>query len=353
MEFGLTFFPTVGPGDKPAQTYFDECLQVVELADALGYHHIKTVEHYFFSYGGYSPDPVTFLAAAAARSTTVRVGTSAVIPAFTHPLKLAGKLAMLDNISHGRLDVAFGRGFLPDEFAAFGVPMDESRTRFIEGIEACKRLWMEENARWAGEHYRFGPVTLLPRPAQLPHPPVFITSARSPESCEEAGSRGYHLQTVPGVLSTKQLQDRIATHRNAWLAAGHAEEPRVHFSYPCVVAEDRAEARRLAKRDDEHNTAAISEAVQAWGKTSSAAYPGYDKLANVAKRATFEEKLAANKLFAGTPDEIIGQLEQIVDQFGAGITVSLGIHSGHLTLAQTQRSVRLFAEHVMPKFQVG
>lgn len=351
MDFGLTFFPTVGPADKPAQTYFDECLRLVELADALGYHHVKTVEHYFFAYGGYSPDPVTFLAAAAARSRRVRVGTSAVIPAFTHPLKLAGKLAMLDNISHGRLDVAFGRGFLPDEFTAFGVSMDESRARFIEGIEACKRLWSEENVVWESEHYRFGPVTLLPRPAQLPHPPVFITSARSSESCAEAGTRGYHLQTVPGVLSKDDLRDRIATHRDAWSAAGHQDVPRVHFSYPCVLAEDTAEAHRLAKLDDARNTAAITTAVQSWGSTSSTAYPGYEKLADTAKRATFEDKLAANKLLAGTPDDVIGQLAEIVEWFGDGITISLGIHSGHLDLAQTERSMRLFAEHVMPKFQ--
>lgn len=354
MDFGVTFFPTVGPADKSARVYFDECLQLAELADVLGYRHVKTVEHYFFSYGGYSPDPVTFLAAAAARTSRVRVGTSAVIPAFTHPVKLAGKLAMLDNISHGRLDVAFGRGFLPDEFGAFGVSMDESRGRFIEGIESCKRLWSEEDMVWRGEFFRFGPLTLLPRPVQQPHPPVYVTSVRSPESCAEAGRRGYHLQTVPGVLSTADLQSRLATYHRAWGDAGHQPgAERVHFSYPCVVAEDSAEARRLAELDDERNSAAIGTAVEAWKRTNSTQYPGYEKLADKSKRASFEEKLRENKLLAGTPDEVVGQLEEIVDLFGTDITISLGIHSGHLDIAQTERSMSLFAEYVMPKFPTG
>lgn len=225
----------------------------------LGFHHVKTVEHYFFAYGGYSPDPVTFLAAVAARTTRVRVGTAAVIPAFTHPVKLAAKLSMLDNISGGRLDVAFGRGFLPDEFRAFGVALDDSRARFLEGIEACRRLWTEVDVVWEGTFHRFGPVTLLPRPAQRPHPPLYVTSARSAESCAEAGRRGLLLQTVPGVLRTEELQERLAVHREAWLTAGHG--PAVgqpHFSYPCVIAEDGDEARRLAALDDQRNSAALA-----------------------------------------------------------------------------------------------
>lgn len=180
MEFGINFFPTVGPEEKPADVYFDEALRLVELAEELGYDHIKTVEHYFFKYGGYSPDPVTFLAAAAARTSRIKLVTGAVIPAFTHPLKLAGKLAMLDNISKGRLQVGFGRAFLPDEFDAFELAMDESRPRFLDGLRACQKLWSEENVVWDSEFHKFGPVTLLPRPYQRPHPRILVARPSRP-----------------------------------------------------------------------------------------------------------------------------------------------------------------------------
>jgi hypothetical protein len=64
MEFGIQFFPCVGPRDVPAAKYFADVLALSELADELGYHHVRMVEHYFHPYGGYSPNPLLFLAAA-------------------------------------------------------------------------------------------------------------------------------------------------------------------------------------------------------------------------------------------------------------------------------------------------
>ncbi|MBL3669864.1 LLM class flavin-dependent oxidoreductase [Streptomyces sp. M2CJ-2] len=350
MKFGIVFFPTVGPGDKSAEQYFDECLRLVDLAEELELLHVKMVEHYFFAYGGYSPDPTTFLAAAAGRTRNLRLGTSATIPAFQHPVKLAGKLAMLDNISKGRLDAALGRAFLPDEFKAFGVPMDESQDRFKEGVQAIKRLWTEEDVVFEGRFHQFGPVTLLPRPVQRPHPPVFVTTARSAESCAAAGRDGHHLQTVPNVMSTEELQNRLDVYRSERIAAGHAPgSEQIHFSYPCVVAADDETARRMGRYDDDRNTAAIHEAVAAWGSTTSSAYPGYEKLFEATGRSHFEEKMAARKLLIGSPDQVRADLEQIAEWFGDDIVISLGVHSGHLSFEQAATTMRLMAEDVIPK----
>ena len=86
MEFGLQFFPDVGPDVKPADIYFAESLKLCGLVDALGYGHIRTVEHYFEPYGGYSPNPIVFLSAAAMASRRARLVTGAVLPVFTLPL---------------------------------------------------------------------------------------------------------------------------------------------------------------------------------------------------------------------------------------------------------------------------
>jgi alkanesulfonate monooxygenase SsuD/methylene tetrahydromethanopterin reductase-like flavin-dependent oxidoreductase (luciferase family) len=134
MEFGFNFFPDVSPQVKSGQQYFREALNLVELGECYGYTHVRTVEHYFQAYGGYSPNPIVFLAAAAQRTHTMRLVTGAVLPVFNNPLKLAGELGMLDAISNGRLDIGVARAFLPLEYAAFGVSMDESRERFEEGF---------------------------------------------------------------------------------------------------------------------------------------------------------------------------------------------------------------------------
>lgn len=186
MEFGINFFPVVDPESKGAAQYYEESLRLVEAAEAAGFAHVQTVEHYCSPYGGYSPDPVLFLTAAAMRTSRIRLITGAVIAAFEHPVKLASRLAVLDNLSRGRLDVGFGRGFLPREFDLFGFSMDESRARFQEGIEACRRLWSETDVVWDGKFHSFGPVTLSPRPYSAPHPRIYVASASTPDSCAAA-----------------------------------------------------------------------------------------------------------------------------------------------------------------------
>src|SRR6185312_8833859 len=134
MQFGVQFFPDVRPEEKSAEQYFQEALDLAEEADRLGYSHIRQVEHYFHPYGGYSPNPIVFLAAAAQRTRQAPLVTGAVLPAFNNPLKLAGEIGMLDALSGGRLDAGFARAFLPHEFRTFGVSLDDSRKRFAEGV---------------------------------------------------------------------------------------------------------------------------------------------------------------------------------------------------------------------------
>lgn len=350
MEFGINFFPTVGPDDKDAADYFEESLNLVELAEELGFDHVKTVEHYFFKYGGYSPDPVTFLTAAAARTSRIKLVTGAVIPAFTHPLKLAGKLAMLDNISRGRLQVGFGRAFLPDEFDAFGIDMDESRARFEEGLRACQKLWSEEDVVWNGSFHSFGPVTLLPRPYQRPHPPILVATAKTPSSCEQAGREGHGLMMVPSINKREVVQDMLGLYRKAWADAGHPGEGEVHMSYNCYLSEDPAEAKAKGKEYSQRSNLVMRDAVAAWGERRSQVYAGYEKVVENIARADFDRSLAENKVLVGTPDEVTERLQTIREWYG-DIAISLQVISGNPTHEESARSMRLFAEQVIPHFR--
>ncbi|GAB7104188.1 LLM class flavin-dependent oxidoreductase [Streptomyces phaeofaciens JCM 4814] len=351
MEFGINFFPTVGPDDKPADQYFDEALRLAELAEELGYDHVKTVEHYFFEYGGYSPDPVTFLAAVAARTSRVKLVTGAVIPAFTHPVKLAGKLAMLDNISHGRLQVGFGRAFLPDEFDAFQLPMDESRPRFLDGLRACQKLWAEENVVWDSEFHSFGPVTLLPRPYQRPHPRILVAAAITPSSCEQAGRDGHGLLLVPSISKREKVQEMLTLYRKAYAEAGHpAGGDEVHLSYGCYLSEDPAEARTKGREYARRTNAVMVDAVAAWGTRRSEGYAGYESIVDKINKADFDKSLTENKTLVGSPEEVTERLRTIREWFG-DVTISLQLISGNPTYEESARSARLFAEQVMPNFR--
>ena len=197
MQVGIQFFPDIGPAEKSARDYWQEALQLVALCDRYGYSHVRTVEHYFHPYGGYSPNPVVFLAAAAQLTKQARLVTGAVLPAFNNPLKLAGELAMLDALCDGRLDIGFARAFLPHEFARFGVALDESRARFDEGMEQVRLLLEQEVATHKGRFHSFEKLTSLPRPTQRPRPPFYVAALATRESFERAGTAGHGIMAIP------------------------------------------------------------------------------------------------------------------------------------------------------------
>src|SRR2546428_6713400 len=220
MKFGLNFFPSFRPSDLSTAAYFDQVLRMCERADQLGYRSVKAVEHYFHDYGGQTPNPVVLLSAIAARTRRLRLITGAVIPSFNHPVKLAGELAMLDNVSGGRLDVGFGRAFIPKEFEVFGVSMDESRARFEEGLAIVKRLWTEDRVSYDGKFHRFRDVHLKPRPVQKPHPPIWVATVASIESFIWAGRHGYNVMIVPYVGGIEKVRGMGRAYRQARREAG-------------------------------------------------------------------------------------------------------------------------------------
>jgi alkanesulfonate monooxygenase SsuD/methylene tetrahydromethanopterin reductase-like flavin-dependent oxidoreductase (luciferase family) len=351
VEFGINFFPVVDPESKGPAQYYEESLRLVEAAEANGFTHVQTVEHYCTPYGGYSPDPVLFLTAAAMRTTKIRLVTGAVIAAFEHPVKLAARLAVLDNLARGRLDVGFGRAFLPREFDMFKVSMDESRARFQEGIEACKRLWTESDVKWEGKFHSFGPVTLQPRPYSTPHPRVYVASASTPDSCAAAGRDGHGVQVVPSVVTPERLREMVARYRDGWAEGGHTEPaPPVQIKYTAYVADDRDTAMTMADTWERNYIAKMTEEVAAWADIRSADYPGYETFAEKVKKYSLDKALADNKVLVGTPDEVAAQLETIRGWFGSDISVSLQFNPGAMPEEQSRHSFDLFVRHVMPKF---
>ena len=276
MEFGVQFFPAVGPEQKPADQYWREALELTRLAEELGFANVRTVEHYFLSYGGYSPDPLIFLSAAAAVTRSIRLVTGAVLPVFNNPLKLAGQIGMVDAISGGRLEVGFARAFLPHEFVRFGIAMDESRARFDEGLEQVRRLLEEERVTREGRFHSFEDVTSLPRPTQKPRPPFWIAALSTRESFENAGRLGHHLMGIP--LAGAQMASLLQVYRDAW--RGRTSRPRQgDAGVPHVLRVDPREAAAVAREPLNQYLKSIVNAASGWmSGVSSRDYPNYQKM---------------------------------------------------------------------------
>jgi alkanesulfonate monooxygenase SsuD/methylene tetrahydromethanopterin reductase-like flavin-dependent oxidoreductase (luciferase family) len=348
MRCGLNFFPSCHPEYKSGEVYFQEALELCALADTLGYATVKTVEHYFRAYGGYSPSPLLFLSAAAQRTRHIRLVTGAVIPAFNHPLKLAAELAMVDCISGGRLDAGFARAFLPHEFEAFEVSMEESRPRFEEGIAVIKRLWTEQCVTFEGRFHRFKDVTLLPRPVQKPHPPILVAAISTPESFIWAGEQGYGLMFVPYLSDFADLAQKIALYRRTYRAAMQGREsPPPSMALHLYMTASTANARREAKPHIEQYMAIFRDSAAAWTGRQSSQYRGYELIQQALQALTYDRVIAEGRALIGDPNTVVEQLRHMREQFGP-IQPEMQVMFGDMDYAQARRSVELFGREVLP-----
>jgi alkanesulfonate monooxygenase SsuD/methylene tetrahydromethanopterin reductase-like flavin-dependent oxidoreductase (luciferase family) len=352
MEFGVQFFPDVKPEEKSGAEYFQDALALAEEADALGFTHIRIVEHYFHHYGGYSPNPMLFLAAAAQKSRRARLVTGAVLPAFNHPLKLAGEIGMLDAISAGRLDVGFARAFLPHEFRRFGRSADESMARFREGIEQVDLLLRSENVTHHGRFHDIVNTTSLPRPTQRPRPKFYVAALNTPESFAFAGEKGYAIMAIP--LGGGRMRPLIDAYRDARARAGHAGAGEVMLAFHMYCAEDGERARAYASPLLDRYLHSLVDAASDWldGRTS-ADYPGYDKIIARLGQSNAASQIATGAAWIGSPDEVAAQITRCRQAFGEFEHASLQVNFNTMPLEPAQGSLRLFARAVLPRFSAG
>lgn len=350
MDIGLAFFPDVDEQEKAAAPYFADALDFVDLADGLGFHHVRIVEHYFRRYGGYSPNPMLFLAAAAQRSRHLRLVTGAVIPAFNHPLKIAGEIGMLDAISGGRAEIGFARAFLPHEFQRFGVSMDESRARFAEGVGIVRDLLTREEVAHDGQFHRFPATTSLPRPTQQPAPPFWIAALTTTESFQMAGELGYGIMAQPVV--PESLRQNLDVYRTAWADAGHPGDGRVMLAFHMYCDEDGEAARDFAREPINHYLHLLAEAASEWiTGPQSADYAGYDKMIAKLKESSFDELHERGSSLVGSPDEIIDTVRAYHEACGGFEVASMQFYFSNMRTDLARASLELFAAKVLPTLQ--
>lgn len=348
MQVGIQFFPDVGPEQKSARDYWQEALKLVALVDRYHYCHVRTVEHYFKPYGGYSPNPVVFLAAAAQITKKARLVTGAVLPAFNNPLKLAGELAMLDALCDGRLDIGFARAFLPHEFAAFGVRLDDSRARFDEGMEQVRLLLAHEVASHAGRFRSFSGITSLPRPTQRPHPPFYVAALGTPESFERAGALGYGIMAIP--MAGGAMRDLIGRYRQARARASHPGRGAVMLAFHMFCHDNQAEAEALARDRINRYLASLVEAASDWrAGVASADYANYDKVIEALARENFDTQVAKCAAWVGAPDRILEIIHSYNDQVGGFDIASVQVNFNDMPFEAAAASMRLFGDKVLPR----
>jgi alkanesulfonate monooxygenase SsuD/methylene tetrahydromethanopterin reductase-like flavin-dependent oxidoreductase (luciferase family) len=281
------------------------------------------------------------------KTSKAKLVTGAVLPAFNHPLKVAGELGMLDAITGGRLEVGFGRAFLPHEFAHFRVSLDESRARFEEGMEQVRLLLEEENVTAQGQFHSFENVTSLPRPTQKPRPPFWVASVATPESFTKAGRAGYGMMAIP--LGGGQMADLLGHYREAWKSAGHPGQGQVMLAFHMFCHQDSVRANEISHDPLNRYLRTLGEAASGWLEgTTSKDYPGYRRMIESLAEETFETQVAKGAAWIGNPQELIEQIKDYDKAVGGFDSASMQVNFNTISLEDAEDSMRLFSAEVMP-----
>lgn len=186
------------------------------IAESLGYESFWLPESHFVADA--IPDPLMLLAAVAANTNRLRLGTTSYLVPLRNPLQAAEQVAVLDRLSNGRVILGVGRGYASAMLRAFDVAPREKRARFERNLEAMVRAWKGE-AMQPGNGGE--PVVLDPLPVQKPHPPVWV-AAFGPKALTQAGRLGLPYLASP-METLQNLAANFALHGEAARAAGHGE----------------------------------------------------------------------------------------------------------------------------------
>src|SRR5882672_11004726 len=217
MRFGWL---TLGHSPSPEGDYAAIHEQVAQacFAEAAGFDGIWLTEHNFTGESVYC-DPIPFASVVAARTSRIRIGFAVIQLALRHPIRLATQLALLDNLSGGRLDVGVGHGtnYNEYEFVGYGLRSDDSRERMEETLDVLVRAWTEAPLVHHGKFYQLRLPELRPRPRQRPHPPIW-RSVSSGNSVRECGRLGAPLLTARIPLA--RVPERLALYEAGLAESG-------------------------------------------------------------------------------------------------------------------------------------
>jgi alkanesulfonate monooxygenase SsuD/methylene tetrahydromethanopterin reductase-like flavin-dependent oxidoreductase (luciferase family) len=373
MRFSV-FHNLGAPGDLDRYAdYMDDAREFARAAEAAGFWSIWYTEHHFGHEGiEITPNPILMSADIAARTSTIRIGQAASIITFWHPLRLAEDLAMLDQLSRGRLEIGIGRGLYGREalnLNPIADPRNEQQNRalFEETLDVMVQAWSEEFFSHQGRFYEFpqpgvrwnhplsppdprftderGMLTKMsvsPRPFQRPHPPLWmvIDTPRSISWAAEQGIQG--LFWMPPLSSLRQRFELYRSTREE--ATGQPVRPGegIALVRDCYVAPTMAQARR----EFEEAVMTSYRWILHWRGTRNLLETGEDPEAPL--DLSYDVIHPRNQL-VGTPDYVAEKIEELRSELGLEHLVLWTTHPG-LPHDRAMRSLDLFASDVMPRF---
>ncbi|HEY8514136.1 MAG TPA: LLM class flavin-dependent oxidoreductase [Candidatus Binatia bacterium] len=375
MKFDLLYeLQTPKPHDERSEyRCYHEAIEQIELADRLGFDTVWFVEHHFLTEFAHSSAPEVFLGALSQRTKRIRLGHGVTLlpHKFNHPIRVAERVAALDILSGGRVEFGTGRSSQYEQ-AGFEIETERSRAMWQEALEMIPRMWTEEVFEHRGEFVSVPPRSIIPKPIQKPHPPIWM-AATSPEGWEIAGRNGIGILGLTIFVRIPQLAERVRAYRKALEQAkpvGKFVNAKVGAFTIVHVAESKEQAVANGGPD-----AAINYLLYAFRVLGGFADPQgrgmqreyaeleikstpyrdliakeYPIIVKMQKgECTFEDLDQEDMVIVGDVDHVIRKVERYRD---AGLDHFIALmQADRIPHDKVMRSIELFAKEVIPHFR--
>ena len=351
MKFGV-FYEHQLPRPWEEQSEYrllQQSLDQIELADRLGYDYAWEVEHHFLEEYSHSSAPEVFLGAASQRTRQIRLGHGIVQLPSNHPARVAERVATLDLVSHGRVELGIGEGATPTELEPFGRRFREKRAVWEDAVRALLPMFYQDVWEYHGKYFDFPPRNVIPKPFQKPHPPLWVACTRV-DTIQMAGRLGMGALAFQFV-SAEAAEAWVHAYYNAYTRqleklTDYQTNPAIAVVSGFMCAESDEEAQRRAE-----GWTFFQFSLLFYAKARGFVAPGSVNLWEDYQRFLRSPKgraLRRGTGLIGSPETLRRKLRRFeashVDQ------VILLNQSGKNTHEDICESLELFAAEVMPEF---
>ncbi len=357
MKFGIFYEISVPrPWDREAEKrVYDNAIEQVMLADKLGFDQVWAVEHHFLEEYSHCSAPEIFLTACAAKTERIRVGHGIVVcvPEFNHPIKIAERTATLDIISGGRLEVGTGRSATWTELGGFRANPDETKKTWDEFVHCLPKMWTQERFSYQGRSWSMPQRTILPKPYQKPHPPMWV-AVTSPGTEIDAAERGIGSLglTFGGFAEQEEKVKRYRQIIRNCEPVGEFVNNQVATVNFLYCHEDEAEGTRTGRRLSGTFNFLAAQLLAAREAYPTKSYPSLGLLPQLRQEASGpgDESGVPEGIAVGNPERLIRVLKKWES---VGVDRVNFLMNALETIPQEKvlKSMRLFASEVMPHFE--
>jgi alkanesulfonate monooxygenase SsuD/methylene tetrahydromethanopterin reductase-like flavin-dependent oxidoreductase (luciferase family) len=341
MRFGFFDQLPCADGFSEHQRYRDFIAQI-ELGDALGFDTAWLGEIHFNRAFSILADPLMVLAAAAQRTSRIRLGTAVTLLPLHNLIKIAEQAATADILSDGRLEFGVGRG-VAYQYRGYGIPQEESRERFEEALDFILQAWTNETISFEGKYFSARGLVVVPRPVQSPYPPVRI-AANSPDTFPFAGGRKLPIFASPLINPPDKLKAGLAVYRGMLPPDTSGD---VALAFPVHVAASRAQARQDCEPGLMRFLREGTALNRPLGQDDIRGFEAFRAVQTRLEQVKYEDFDREIGVF-GDPDYCIERVRALRREYGMDEFICYFNQGGIMDHAMVRQSMTAFAQEVIP-----